>query len=400
MNMQSPSDYFPLSRADAQQRLASFLPFAAKTYAVGRNQDLGAPGKNAVSTLSPAIRRRLITEQEVVEEVLREHGLDLAEKFIQEVCWRSYWKGWLEQRPEIWTRYRKAAEFQFSSQASEMDWYPRVMEAEAGSTGLTCFDDWVQELTETGYLHNHARMWFASIWIFTLGLPWERGAAFFARHLIDGDPASNTLSWRWVAGLHTKGKTYKTLASNIRKNTGGRYHPGVEVEAAFPGPPYEELPERKPVLFPEETSPQAPTLLLCAEDWALDCPAVCMNGTRRVVLIGCPPGRKGWEPSQRLQELEERVHREARSLWSSITEVLSMDVDAFSEWWMGLEDPHTETKMLWVPVGLTREKLDVIWATSDQRPQWIIRDWDRRAWPHAKSGFFGFWKKLRPFLQS
>jgi deoxyribodipyrimidine photo-lyase len=66
----------------------------------------------------------------------------------------------------------------------------------------------VQELVETGYLHNHARMWFASIWIFTLRLPWELGADFFLRHLLDGDAASNTLSWRWVAGLHTKGKHY------------------------------------------------------------------------------------------------------------------------------------------------------------------------------------------------
>ncbi len=67
----------------------------------------------------------------------------------------------------------------------------------------------------TGYLHNHARMWFASIWIFTLRLPWELGADFFLRHLLDGDPASNTLSWRWVGGMQTMGKTYLARADNI-----------------------------------------------------------------------------------------------------------------------------------------------------------------------------------------
>jgi deoxyribodipyrimidine photo-lyase len=82
------------------------------------------------------------------------------------------------------------------------------------------FDDWAQELVATGYLHNHARMWFASIWIFTLRLPWELGADFFLRHLIDGDPASNTLSWRWVGGLHTPGKTYLATADNIAEHRG------------------------------------------------------------------------------------------------------------------------------------------------------------------------------------
>lgn len=68
-------------------------------------------------------------------------------------------------------------------------------------------------------------MWFASIWIFTLGLPWALGADFFMRHLIDGDPASNTLSWRWVAGLHTRGKAYAARAENISRYTDGRYNP-------------------------------------------------------------------------------------------------------------------------------------------------------------------------------
>ena len=68
-------------------------------------------------------------------------------------------------------------------------------------------------------------MWFASIWIFSLGLPWTLGADFFLRHLVDGDPASNTLSWRWVAGLHTRGKTYAARAENIARYTEGRFHP-------------------------------------------------------------------------------------------------------------------------------------------------------------------------------
>ena len=83
-------------------------------------------------------------------------------------------------------------------------------------------DAWTRELIETGYLHNHARMWYSSIWIHTLKLPWTLGADFFLRHLLDGDAASNTLSWRGVAGLHTQGKVYLAQKSNIYKFTEGR----------------------------------------------------------------------------------------------------------------------------------------------------------------------------------
>ena len=78
-------------------------------------------------------------------------------------------------------------------------------------------DYFARELTETGYLHNHARMWFAGFWIHTEQLPWELGADFFYRHLLDADPASNTLSWRWVAGLQTVGKFYLTRRSNLER---------------------------------------------------------------------------------------------------------------------------------------------------------------------------------------
>ena len=86
-----------------------------------------------------------------------------------------------------------------------------------GETHLTFFNDWIKKLKEDGYLHNHVRMWFASIWIFTLDLPWQLGANFFMEKLLDGDPASNTLSWRWVAGIQTKGKHYLARKNNIIK---------------------------------------------------------------------------------------------------------------------------------------------------------------------------------------
>ena len=77
-------------------------------------------------------------------------------------------------------------------------------------------------------------MWFASIWIFTLNLPWQKGAEFFMKHLFDGDPASNTLSWRWIAGLQTKGKHYLAQSWNISKFTNNRYQNVKLNENALP----------------------------------------------------------------------------------------------------------------------------------------------------------------------
>ena len=180
-----------------------------------------------VSQLSRFLTHRLMLEEEVLAALLEHHSPDAIAKFTEEVCWRTYWKGWLEHRPKVWEDYRGAVDSLRASMSADLQ--ERLARAEAGETGLECFDHWVRELLETGYLHNHARMWFASIWIFTLRLPWQLGAAFFLRHLFDGDVASNTLSWRWVAGLHTPGKHYVARAENIARFTEGRFHPVGEL---------------------------------------------------------------------------------------------------------------------------------------------------------------------------
>jgi len=93
-----------------------------------------------------------------------------------------------------------------------------------GKTNIECFNAWTNELKENNYLHNHTRMWFSSIWIFTLELPWQLGAEFFMQHLYDGDAASNTLGWRWVAGIQTQGKHYLASEWNIKKFTNNRFN--------------------------------------------------------------------------------------------------------------------------------------------------------------------------------
>ncbi|WP_404818261.1 FAD-binding domain-containing protein, partial [Roseobacter sinensis] len=216
-------DSFPPTRTAALERLSAFLPRAGRHYAARRNYDLGPGRHHGVSGLSPYLRCRLITEEEVLQAVLARHAPQAAEKFIQEVFWRTYWKGWLELRPGVWDEYRRDLRRQWDDVQTQAGLRDRWEAACTGDTGIACFDGWADELVNTGYLHNHARMWFASIWIFTLELPWELGADFFLRHLLDGDPASNTLGWRWVAGIQTVGKTYLARPDNIAKYTEGRF---------------------------------------------------------------------------------------------------------------------------------------------------------------------------------
>ena len=206
---------FVTSRQEALDKLALFNDQFIQDYSAKRNFDLGPSERNNVSCLSPYITHRLITEYEVVKKVLAKHAFVKVDKFIQEVFWRVYWKGWLELRPKVWEDFLKDLKHLTLDQNYEL--------AIQGKTNITCFNDWVQELRSSNYLHNHTRMWFASIWIFTLKLPWQLGAEFFMKHLADGDAASNTLSWRWVAGLQTKGKHYVAQAWNIAKFTKNKY---------------------------------------------------------------------------------------------------------------------------------------------------------------------------------
>lgn len=223
------------------------MPRAGVDYARFRNFDYGPEDRSNVSLLSPWIRHRLHTESEVLAAVLTEHTPQQAEKFIQEILWRTYWKGWLELRPQVWRDYQRRLEGEFQQLTADEGLRHRYEAAVGGTTGIDCFDSWARELTALGWLHNHARMWFASIWIFTLELPWALGADFFYRHLLDADPASNTLSWRWVGGLQTRGKTYLATSENIARFTQQRFVPGATLATECEPLPFEEHPAISPI---------------------------------------------------------------------------------------------------------------------------------------------------------
>ena len=210
---------FKGSRVEALDELNYFIENNLLDYPKLRNFDLGPQKRDNTSCLSPYVTHGLVSEIEIISKSLKKFSFVKNEKFIQEVLWRVYWKGWLELRPNVWGDYLK----ELTDIKESLKDNKNYLDAIEGNSNIECFNEWVNELKNFNYLHNHARMWFASIWIFTLNLPWQLGAEFFMKHLFDGDAASNTFGWRLVAGIQTQGKNYLATEWNIKKFTNNRF---------------------------------------------------------------------------------------------------------------------------------------------------------------------------------
>lgn len=381
---------FTPTRAAGLDRLTAFLPRAGREYAALRNLDL--PGHPHVSTLSPWLRHRLVAEAEVIDATLRMHPHG-AEKFLAEVWWRTYWKGWLELRPGIWTAYCQGVKAALNRLAAEPGLAARAEAAMLGRTGIDGFDTWAQELVATGYLHNHARMWFASIWIFTLRLPWELGADFFLRHLIDGDPASNTLSWRWVGGMHTPGKTYLATAENIARNTGDRFRPeGLAPEAlplpVPPHPPMRQAPQGETL---DSTAPSL--LLLTEEDLGPEFLFAQGLAPRAAAVLSDVAGRSPLAVADPVHQFTKAAIADALGRvgaldapWFGRGELSDLLDLAERKGATRIVTPYAPTG----PVAATLGELSRLAARRGIKVTQILRDHDRRSWPHATHGFFRF----------
>jgi hypothetical protein len=395
------------TRAAGTQILADFTPRMGRRYANGRNTDRGPGAHRDVSTLSPYLRRRLVTERETVAAALDAHGPEEAEKFVQEVIWRGYFKGWMERRPQVWASYRDGLDDDLAVLDTDRRLRRDVARAEAGETRLDCFDAWARELVETGYLHNHARMWFASIWVFTLELPWRLGADFFYRHLLDGDPASNTLGWRWVAGLHTRGKPYKAQAWNIAKFTDGRFAPReADLAADVQGLDHlepEGLPEVRPLRRPVPPDPQVPTaLLITEEDGCLADFALAELDIRTATTLSASHLRSPREVCRDVADFEAGALADtARRAGVEAVPLRAGVPGDFARWADRAGARQIVTP--YVPTGPLRDWLEAAQPALAQAgitlTEWQ-RDWDGLIWPHATAGFFKVKKQIPRILHA
>ena len=378
-------------------QLNAFVPRAGKDYASTRNFDFGPQKHTNVSTLSPYLRTRLLTEWTVIETVLKEHSKSAAAKFIDEVCWRTYWKGYLEQRPQIWEEYCRRVPEQIDTHQAR----PYYKKATEGTTGINFFDAWSRELTETGYMHNHARMWFSSIWIHTLGLPWELGADFFLRHLFDGDPASNTLSWRWVAGLHTPGKTYLARSGNIKRYTDGRFDEaqGFDELTSSPRDIEDDFVKPSPCgIEPLETHlPNGRVGLLLHED-DLSASEWIQIGDQADVIFGCIPHLvyERFSIDDRVFQFRKKALQSVLPKEAPIVETAGAIIShaqkekltalVLAKPFVGLWDPVCAT----LEAEAAKSGIAIIY-----RRHW----WDDHFFPHATAGFFKLKKQIPQALE-
>ena len=392
---------FSPTRAAALARMAEFMPDAGR-YAADRNfVRLGHPN---ISRLSPWVQKRLLLEEEVVDAARARWPFEAVEKFVQEVYWRTYWKGWLEQRPEAWSRWVEAVprlrDGLSSGQRSTME------AALAGRTGIAGFDDWAQELVATGYLHNHARMWFASIWVFTLRLPWELGAAFFYEHLLDGDVASNTLLWRWVAGLQTPGKTYVARADNIAHYTDGRHTPQASqlATAAFPitEPALPKVSAwTEDPLWTKSAEGRA-GLWVHPEDLAVERGELSVETFVAINAAWPKPMAKkaGWSDAVTTwtqAALRDGAGRAGAHFGADVFTESSDDLAATHvEWARKNQLKRIVAYRPFVgPWLVEAQAIESALAQAGIAITWRRRFWDSRLFPHASRGYFPFWERIK-----
>lgn len=300
---------FEPTRQAALARLAEVQPDA---YARTRNALDGA-----VTRLSPYITHGLLSIRDVYEAVNARHPLDAKHKFVFELGWRAYWR-------HVWQHVGDGIHHSLHTGVLPDDAYQSEMPADVldASTGVPAIDHAVRELYETGYLHNHARMWLASYLVHLRKVHWHTGAQWMLGHLLDGDLASNHLSWQWVAATASN-KPYLFNADNVAKFAPAHWHShGTEIDAS-----YEEL---------ELLASNAVAVKRRTDS------RTAMTATTLPALLTKPPGQ-GWSTPDR-------------------DSVIGRDVWLLHPWSIRAMPPSTNTEFLRIGVGLAECHAHTPWS--------------------------------------
>ena len=366
---------FEASRAKAIDKLNIFIENNLSEYSKLRNFDFGPDNRSNISCLSPYITHGIVNELEVIDKSLKKFSFSKNEKFIQEVLWRVYWKGWLELRPNVWSDYL----VELNNLRNEFKSNQNYLNAIEGKTNIECFNQWVKELKENNYLHNHTRMWFASIWIFTLELPWQLGAEFFMQHLYDGDAASNTLGWRWVAGVQTQCKHYLASEWNIKKFTNNRFQ-------------NIQLNENASSIFNDKTYPinkkeflnsqilEDKILLIFENNMTFEFSDFKEHKFKKILLV--------LNDTNRAIKLSEKVLKfKANLLENQKTRLIEKSINCETININDLKNITEEVYALYPTVG---ENLNFIENNQLQNIKFLYRKLDQFSWQYCNKGFFNF----------
>ena len=366
---------FEASRAKAVDKLSQFVENNLSEYSKLRNFDFGPDNRSNISCLSPYITHGIVNELEVIDKSLKKFSFSKNEKFIQEVLWRVYWKGWLELRPNVWSDYL----VELNNLRNEFKSNQNYLNAIEGKTNIECFNQWVKELKENNYLHNHTRMWFASIWIFTLELPWQLGAEFFMQHLYDGDAASNTLGWRWVAGVQTQGKHYLASEWNIKKFTNNRFQ-------------NIQLNENASSIFNDKTYPinkkeflnsqilEDKILLIFENNMTFEFSDFKEHKFKKILLV--------LNDTNRAIKLSEKVLKfKANLLEDQKTRLIEKSINCET---ININDLKNITEEVYALYPTVSENLNFIQNNQLQNIKFLYRKLDQFSWQYCNKGFFNF----------
>ena len=365
---------FEASRAKALNQLNNFVENNLGEYSKLRNFDFGPEKRSNISCLSPYITHGIINEQEVIQKALSKFSFSKNEKFIQEVLWRTYWKGWLELRPNVWADYL----IELNQIKNELKDNKDYIAAIEGKTKVDCFNEWVKELKENNYLHNHTRMWFASIWIFTLELPWQLGAEFFMQHLYDGDAASNTLGWRWVAGVQTQGKHYLASEWNIKKFTNNRFQ---NIKLNENAPP--KVSEKSYQIIKQDfNNPQKienKNLLIFENNLSFEITDFKENNFKKIYLVSNKNENRAIKLSEKLVKFKSHlIEDQVQRLKNQSIDCQIIDISELTN----IENYYG----LYPTVG---ENLDFL-NSNNLKIDFLYRNLDQLAWQYCNKGFFNF----------
>ena len=373
---------FEPSRAQATNKLDNFVENNLSEYSRLRNFDFGPDKRSNISCISPYISHGILNELEVIDKALKKFSFSKNEKFIQEVLWRTYWKGWLELRPNVWTDYIIELKIIREKYKDNKDY----LNAIDGNTNIECFNEWVKELKEFNYLHNHTRMWFASIWIFTLNLPWQLGAEFFMKHLYDGDAASNTLGWRWVAGIQTQGKHYLASEWNIKKFTNNRFN-NINLNENAPPKVSEKI--YKAVLkdFINPVSLDEQNLIIFENNLSFELTDFKDHKFKKIYLVNNNNDSRNIKLSEKTMKFKTNlIQDQKRRLDEKSFDCEIIDIGNLKT----IENSY----FLYPCVG---ENLDFLNSQGINNIKFLYRNLDRSSWKYCNKGFFNF-KKYIPTI--
>ena len=355
----------------ANNRLESFIQTNLSSYKKLRNYDFGIKNRTNVSQISKYTTHRILYEYEIIEKL---KIIDTNKVFTDEILWRIYWKGYLENYQSIWNEYKNFKAGSYDSNS--------LKDAKNGNTGIKCFDTWIDELRGNNYLHNHSRMWFASIWIFTLGLPWQLGASLFMRHLLDGDAASNTLSWRWVAGMHTNNKPYIATRANINKYTVNRFSK-FQINLSEKIDFSKTSRYKSNEIEPKENRSKGDILIMFDNDMNISNRFELFNKYSNVYIISNERIEYGYNLSDNVANFKQLLISDINRLIPNSKVLSSADLEI-------LLNDFKNVDVIYPGVG---NNLDLINTFAKQKKleiNYIFRKEDLIHWNFANSGFFKF----------